>query len=225
MMLHERMRNWYQRTDNTEDCDLSAVEEPILEDLSTERAADAIQSFHLSDNEQEGSEFALEDDEPDADNDIDLPVLNSYREFIIRTAAYEWLIWAVRRELELVSSVPNSMESIASQIRQKVFSLPSFRSISRNASPQECKIMFTIPWDPRAFVKQQEYKEMATDAIARAITLTGAAGNAQALTCERYLKQTWPLSGEHTLQLVQDVVRSDEDSQHTRKLIACPGLI
>jgi hypothetical protein len=218
MMLHERMQNWYQRTDNTEDCDLSAVEEPRLEDLSTERADDAIQSFHLNDNEREGNE-------PDADSDIDLPGLNSYREFIIGTTAYEWLIRAVRRELELVSSEPNSMESIASQIRQKVFSLPSFRNISRNASPQECKIMFTIPWDPRAFVKEQEYQEMAADAIARAITLTGAAGNTQALTCEQYLKQTWPLSGKHTIQLVQDVVRSDKDSQHTRKLIACPGLI
>jgi len=35
--------------------------------------------------------------------------------------------------------------------------------------------------------------------IARTITLTGSATDAQALPCEMYLRQTWPASGSNIL--------------------------
>lgn len=43
-------------------------------------------------------------------------------------------------------------------------------------------------------------------AVERAITLTGSARDAQALTCVQYLSQTWPLAGEYTMQVVKDVI-------------------
>ena len=143
--------------------------------------------------------------------------LPPYRDFIVGTPAYEWLLARLRRELFLTPSEPNTMGDIADAIRQEVFSLPSFRNLSRNKSPQVCKMIFEIEWDPLAFVKEQEYQEQPDEAVERAITLTGAAKDAQALTCAQYLHQTWPLAGEHTIQLVKDVVRHDPGSRHTRK--------
>jgi len=83
------------------------------------------------------------------------------------------------------------------------------------------KITFGIEWDPLAFVKEQEYREEPDEAVERAITLTGSAKDAQALTSAQYLCQTWPSAGEHTMRLVKDVLRCGPGHRHTCKL---PGL-
>lgn len=61
-------------------------------------------------------------------------------------------------------------------------------------------------WDLIDFIKEQYYDENLQDAIARAITLTGTATEAQATLAAQYIKDIWPYSGEHTLQLVQYLV-------------------
>jgi hypothetical protein len=55
-------------------------------------------------------------------------------------------------------------------------------------------VTFGIEWDPLAFVKEQEYREKPDEAVEIAITLTGPAKDAQALTCAQYLCQTCRLS-------------------------------
>jgi hypothetical protein len=72
--------------------------------------------------------------------------------------------------------------------------------VSRKKSVEAYKITFEIEWDPLAFIKEQEYREEPGEAIERAITLTGYAKDAQALTCAQYLRQTWPLA-RHTIGL------------------------
>ncbi|KAK3944432.1 hypothetical protein QBC46DRAFT_404341 [Diplogelasinospora grovesii] len=49
-------------------------------------------------------------------------------------------------------------------------------------------------------------KDIAT-VIADVITLTGSSTDAQALTCEQYLRQTWPATGGHFLRALQGVLR------------------
>ena len=101
-------------------------------------------------------------------------------------------------------------------IRQKIIHyLPSAHKVSRKESAEAYKITFEIKWDPLAFVKEQEYREEPDEAVEIAITLTGSAKDAQAITCAQYLYQTWPLVGEHIIQLVKDVVCSGPGPQHT----------
>lgn len=45
-------------------------------------------------------------------------------------------------------------------------------------------------------------------AMEEAITLTGSLIDAQALPCIEYLRQTWPLSGEYILRLLQKLMDS-----------------
>ena len=108
-----------------------------------------------------------------------------------------------------IMTEPNSREAIRLKI---ISSLPPAKAY---------KMTFRIDWDPLAFVKEQEYREEPDEAIPIAITLTGSAKYAQALTCTQYLCQTWPPAGEHTIRLVKDVLRSGPEHRHTCKF---PGL-
>jgi hypothetical protein len=87
--------------------------------------------------------------------------------------------------------------------------------ISSRPSAEVYKITFGTEWDPLAFIKEQEYREEPDEAVEKAITLTGSAKDALALTCAQYLCQTWPSAGEHTMRLVKDVLRSGH--RHTCK--------
>jgi hypothetical protein len=64
-----------------------------------------------------------------------------------------------------------------------------------------------------------EPAEITEEVVAKVITLTGSAMDAQALTCEQYLCQTWPSAGEYIIRLVKDVVRGGPDHRHTCKFL------
>lgn len=140
--------------------------------------------------------------------------LLAYRDFIFKSSAYEWLLASLRREILLTPAEPNCMDTIRRKI---IESLPKFHKFSRKQSTEAYKITFGIEWDPLAFIREQGYREVPDKAIEIAITLTGSAKDAQALSCAQYLCQTWPLAGEHIIQLVKDVVRSRPGHRHTCK--------
>ena len=129
--------------------------------------------------------------------------------------AYQWFVANVQRELYLEPATITEMETVANVIWRRVCSLPSVRSISRTRPPETCIIAFEIDWNPLAFVREQHYPQEPHEAIEIAITLTGGARDAQALTSGQYLCQTWPINGEHTMQLVKDVVRGLPGSRHS----------
>ncbi|KAH8812428.1 hypothetical protein F5884DRAFT_309735 [Xylogone sp. PMI_703] len=185
MPLNDIMNNWYQ-----------SLEDPI-------------------DEEPPGSEASV-DDLMDLDSyedgEANMPELLAYQNFIFQSPAYEWLLANLRREFFLTSPEPNYMEIIGKKIIQ---CLPSSHVVSRKRSAESYEITFEIEWSPLAFVSEQMYKEELGEAIENAITLTGSTNDAQALTCAQYLCQTWPLSGEYTIKLIKDVVRSGAGHQHT----------
>ena len=111
-----------------------------------------------------------------------------------------------------------SMDAISQKIIQY---LPLSHRVSRRKSAEAYEITFVTKWDLLAFFDDQMYKERPDEAVKTAITLTGSAKDAQALTCAQYLCQTWPSAGHHTIQLVQDVLNSVPGNQSTCKF---PGL-
>lgn len=164
-------------------------------------------------NENDDNELQSEEQgDDDLDNDS---ALISYKDFISKTPAYQWFVANVQRELRLEPATITEMETVANIIRRRVCSLPSVRYISRTRPPETCIIAFEIDWNPLAFVTEQHYPQEPHEAIAIAITLTGGARDAQALTSSQYLCQTWPINGEHTMQLVKDVVRGLPGSRHS----------
>lgn len=141
------------------------------------------------------------------DHEEPVPDSGPYRDFILETPAYRWLVASLQREATLARGTPDLMESI----RETIFSaLPSLQKISRKEPSQAYKATFELDWDPLEFVREQQYTESPEQALERAITLTGCSNDAQALTAKAYLCQTWPTTGKQVMRLVKDVVRRPE---------------
>lgn len=128
-----------------------------------------------------------------------------YRDYILKTPAYDWLIGTLQRESTLKRATP---VDVMNRIRADILAaLPASRRVSRSTPSQRYKATFELRWDPLAFVEEQAYIEAAEVALRRAITITGSADDAQAATTRDYLVQTWP-NGEEVMQLIEDVTRS-----------------
>ena len=107
-----------------------------------------------------------------------------------------------REAILITRTIPDLMEDI----RRKVLcALPSSDHKVSN------KATFELDWDPLSFVKEQQYTESPDEALERAITLTGSANDAQAVTAGEYLSQTWPATGKNVMRLVIDVIRNTAD--------------
>ncbi|KAN0078700.1 hypothetical protein V8E54_005213 [Elaphomyces granulatus] len=137
-----------------------------------------------------------------------MPDASSYRDFIVKTPAYSWLVASLQREAILTRATPDLMEDIRGKI---LCALPSSHKVSRRAPSQEYKATFELDWDPLSFVKEQQYTESPDEALERAITLTGSANDAQAVTAGEYLSQTWPATGKNVMRLVIDVIHNTAD--------------
>jgi hypothetical protein len=175
MPLEDAMSNWFQNLNGLED---GADPNPNIHDLKQV-------SFNGLINKDPDEE--LEEEEQEEQEESAIPELHAYQDFISKSPAYEWLLATLRKEFLLAPAEPNSMEAVRREI---LHSLPSSHKVSRKKPPQACKVTFKIKWDPLAFVKEQDYGEEPGEAVKTAITLTGSAGDAQALTCGQYLRQT-----------------------------------
>jgi hypothetical protein len=171
MPFQDIVRNWL------EDSEVDVYPNPEIHDFNEASVDDLIN--------QDSNEEA-KDEENKETSILKYP---AYQDFIFKAPAYEWLIANLRKECFLAPAEPNSMEAIRREI---IYSLPSPHEVSRKKPAEAYKITFEIEWDPLAFVKEQKYKEQPDEAVEIAITLTGSAKDAQALTCAQYLCQTWP---------------------------------
>ncbi|KAK0645260.1 hypothetical protein DIS24_g8055 [Lasiodiplodia hormozganensis] len=75
---------------------------------------------------------------------------------------------------------------------------------------------FEIEWDLLGFLRRQKYDAALEIAVERAITLTGSAKNAQAMTCLDYMSQTWPVIGEEIVKVLQKALKATSLSCKTR---------
>jgi hypothetical protein len=190
MPLNDKMDRWRNHPDSPDHCVSRDVEDKPDRDFPPSQSME---------NQQ------------DEDSASDMP---DYHTYVVQDPAYQWLLGSLRRELYLTPAEPNTMEAI----RQKIIdSLPTSYKISRNRPAEVHQITLQIRWDPRAFIKEQGYAANFEDAIEMAITLTGSAGDAQALSCGQYLCHTWPFTGQHIMHLVRAVMRSEDGHQQTCK--------
>jgi hypothetical protein len=226
--IAEQFRDEYFREESVPDVQASDTDQMHWEDKINywyDRQGtrdDASPQPSINDCNEEGINYSMiqqanEEGEGEEENEeINMPGLHAYRDFILNSPAYEWLLANLRRETLLAQADPNSMLAIKREI---INSLPSSHRVSRKRPAEAYKVTFDIGWDPQAFVREQNYEEEPEEVVAKAITLTGSAMDAQALTCEQYLCQTWPSAGECVIRLVKDVVKGGPDHRHTCKFL------
>lgn len=155
-----------------------------------------------------------EEDAGDSEEEFTMAELSTYRDVVFNSTAYQWLLARLRRELLLATTVLDCMEDLRRGIAT---SLPRSPKVSRYRSAEAHQMTFRVSWDPVAFIGEQGYGDTPDEALERAITLTGSASDAQALTCAQYLRQTWPWVAELTMQFVKDIVRGQPGERHRCK--------
>lgn len=143
----------------------------------------------------------------DTEDNIEPPEPTPYRDSVLGSPAFNWLITTLLTEVSLTRQRADVMRSIRNQI---LSTLPSSHEVSRKKSSREYRATFEIDWDPLSFVKEQKYQESPDEAIKRSITLTGSPEDAQALTTGQYLAQTWPTSGAEVMRIVAEVIRNPD---------------
>ena len=132
--------------------------------------------------------------------------LREYRKLMLREPTYEWLVSRLLREAYLSRASPDVMSQIGDSVR----TAEAFRvsTLSREQSFKGVRAIFSVDWDPVAFLTEQNYSKPNAEVMAEVVTLTGMITDAQATSCWEYVSQTWPVNGQQTVQLIQDVVRS-----------------
>ncbi|KAH6971155.1 hypothetical protein BKA56DRAFT_678283 [Ilyonectria sp. MPI-CAGE-AT-0026] len=178
--LDELMSSWFAR-----------------QDLSSVREEKSIQGLH------EGFDDVVLNSGQDQDTHHHIASTTGYRDLILDTHAFRWLLARLRVEMRLVPTEPKSMETISQTI---VSSLHPSHVLSRELHSEEFKATFEIHWDLLRFLEQQQYTTGHAEAVSKVITLTGSSQDAQVLTCAEYLAQTWPLTGDVMMQLIKDVL-------------------
>lgn len=133
---------------------------------------------------------------------------NICSELIFPTAAYQWLLNAMRQELTLMTHEDHILIAIREEITR---ALPPIPEISIKKPIGLVKVLYLIRWNPTTFISEQQYPGNPQIALERAITLTGTLTHAQALPCLQYMRQTWPMSGERTLRVIQGLLESKQD--------------
>ncbi|KAL3448298.1 hypothetical protein BJX65DRAFT_317505 [Aspergillus insuetus] len=141
-------------------------------------------------------------DDHEADNEQS-STLNTYREFIFASPAYQWLLETLHKKLNLASPESSVNEILDGLI---VGALPRTRNVSRRKSAQSFKAKFEMQWNPVSFFNDQMYGQSLDEVFGKVITLTGSAEYTQALPCAAYMAQTWPSTGTAILNLVKNAV-------------------
>ncbi|KAH7026264.1 uncharacterized protein B0I36DRAFT_248435 [Microdochium trichocladiopsis] len=135
------------------------------------------------------------------DDDDDVRPVRSEHDFIAFSNVldgarpYHWLLAMMRCEMSLAPTEPDCRSLIRKRISERI---PSCK-ISRHRQPQTYEITIETHWNPWDFFERQQYSSSPEETAENVIVVVGSETNAQATTCLEYMVQTWPMTGEHTL--------------------------
>jgi hypothetical protein len=141
------------------------------------------------------------------------------RQILKDAEATAWLLSTLNRDLALDGMTSSVMRSIRVTVLGTLRGLKSKleQKISRGRNPIMYTAHFQLQWDPVAFCNQEISEGEPRDLIWRVITVTGEGDSFQALPCEDYMMQTWPLAASTIITLLQGLV-SEPDKDHVGML-------
>ncbi|KAH6842651.1 hypothetical protein B0I37DRAFT_201108 [Chaetomium sp. MPI-CAGE-AT-0009] len=162
----------------------------------------------------EGCDILSEAGEP-SDQTL-LPNRHDYTRIVFQSVAYRWLTASLKKEL-LLAPVPSQRHLSGRVYFEVVRHLEGGRKIVSSKRPSDMHTLKlrVVDWDPKAFLRAEfgTSQESLGQLLRKTITLTGSATDAQALPCERYLRQTWPVSGPGVLALLARALDSDGEAE------------
>lgn len=147
-----------------------------------------------------GEEYTqLVDSDSVDDEEPTMPGLIEYRNLIQDHKAYEMLL----NEAHNISSLDGLGRTTLKRIATEVLGyLPPTNRVSRYRSYDSVNVSFHVSWSVLKFLRDQQYSQSNSEALASAVTLTGTSIDAQALSCKQYVSKVWPHVGEVLLSTV-----------------------
>jgi hypothetical protein len=129
----------------------------------------------------------------DEDDSIDQNETSGYYNIIVNSPAYKWFLTSLEKESTLQLETPHP------RIRQQILDKLPNRNISKKRNPDIYEVIFDLQWDYLMTEKLQyvlsEDTRSLTQSYRPPIVITGSPREAQVLTIQQYLAQTWPLTG------------------------------
>jgi hypothetical protein len=158
------------------------------------------------DNNNRGVPDDGPDNIPDDDIDVDITQLlglETYREVIKQSLAYQWLLWRIAAANRLECPGPSdAQKAVRDYILESVGLQKQF---SRGKSPR-VNINYHLNWNLSDFHAEQQYSCTVEQVLEQAITITGHGNDVQAATCSQYVSQTWGETGVRLLHVLQQAV-------------------
>lgn len=171
----------------------------------------------LDESEAPETSSAISDDEDEGP----LPNIVEYEQFIPESDAYKWLLSKIECHTKLAVPNRDAPAYIGDYIRAQILCQPSLRNVSRRSPPPRVELCLSLNWDPREFIKGQEYTMPPEKVFDHVICLIGTWKNAQAITVAEYMEQTWPLTNEPLRYLMKQVLTHAYEATETCMLSTC----
>lgn len=131
----------------------------------------------------------------------------NYNRLATNSWAYKWLLATLQSTCALQTSQTDARLLVAETVRSKLHSLPKLRNLSSRRRPASTTVQFVVDWNLPDFLRGQNYGHGLGESLAAAMVVTGDDTNAQACTCLQYMQQTWPVSGEFLLRILQSAMQ------------------
>ncbi|RYO92932.1 hypothetical protein DL762_001423 [Monosporascus cannonballus] len=177
--------------------------------------ADRIEPPNVGD-EESGQPVSVAPVQEDLCGDVDTaaatapePILGQlpeYEKIIRESDAYQWLLSKIGQHGRLVFRDSNLMFDIGATVRKQLLAHEPLRKISRRQPLSRVRMTFNLDWDPVHFIHHHNCAYPLSGVLEKVVCLTGSWDGAQAATVMEYMRQTWPVTGEPIVHLLQELI-------------------
>ena len=140
------------------------------------------------------------------------PRLKDYRAFVQPSESYRWLLAKIGQYGQLSWAERDAIGEISAQIQRDLRAREPLRKMSHRRPLSVAKIDLHLPWHPRQFVEDKNMSFLAN--LERTVCITGSWKEAQATTITGYMRQTWPVTCECLLDVLEKLSRQDTGKLH-----------
>ncbi|KAF2194583.1 hypothetical protein K469DRAFT_686592 [Zopfia rhizophila CBS 207.26] len=156
--------------DSTLDQTEPSDQDIILNDYKVLGAADKIQNWHVCAPDQDINDPGFLEEEGRDTETIDTTDFAVYRDTLVRTDAYQWLVTKIQRAILLDHSLPDIMRSIRDTV---ISGFPGCSPKRDRYSTVSCTAIFEVDWDPFLFFQGEGYEDLIDRALEKAICEPG----------------------------------------------------
>jgi hypothetical protein len=196
--------------------DLEVQNDSANEDIETDDDAPHRPSHRKSfgeisewvDHAESGANLGLDSEGRSEMPEYHEEILQDYKVFVKSSESYRWLVSKFQQHGRLSFGDRDIKSGIGFSLREKLRTQESLRKMSHRRPLSKVQVEFILQWHPETCVEdeghEQDYSSLRT--LDDILCLTGSWPEAQAMTVAKYMRQTWPSTGEAVINLFEQLM-------------------